>query len=230
MRALQLTLDSLSSVCVRHRFRLALGLAGAAIALGVVTGCGGDGGRDSSTGADIPIGESSVVGARPGAEDAYEHPNAAADAYTFVTPLGGNRYRLEVTNTSSRGFINKFTWFPGPGTTIVSVTGARLAKNGGEADCRLDAGKISCEVTLRPPKCTCRGDGGTVAIDFTATRDKSVRSAAITFGSDLFVEAETLVPYFIPSTPDQKPSDLADLPICAAGHTSTAAKPCLAAG
>jgi hypothetical protein len=133
-------------------------------------------------------------------------------------------------NTSTSGFINKFTWFPGPGTTILAVTSARLDKGRGKASCRLVAGKISCELSLRPPKCTCRGDGGTVAIGFTAKRSPGAESAAITFGSDLFVEAETLVPYFIPSSPEQKPSDLADLPICAQGQASTTSKPCLASG
>jgi hypothetical protein len=67
-----------------------------------------------------------------------------------------------------------------------------------------------------------------VTIAFEARTPPTARGASPSFGGDLFVAAETLVPYFIPSSPDQKRSDLADLPICAAGQASTAAHPCLA--
>jgi hypothetical protein len=215
---------------VTLRLGFALGVSGAVLGLGIVAGCGGGGeaGPTSTTGADALIKDSTIVGKRPTGGGPYEHPNAAADVYTYVTPLGGDRYRLEVMNTSTSGFINKFTWFPGPGTTILAVTSTRLENGRGKADCRLISGKISCDLSLRPPKCTCRGDGGTVAIGFTAKPGRGVQSTAVTFGGDLFIEGETLVPYFIPSAPDQKPSDLADIPICADGQVSTDSKPCLA--
>src|SRR5207247_5699705 len=140
-----------------------------------------------------------------------------------------DRYRLEVTNTSATGFVNKFTWFPGPGTKILAVTGTTVEGKPKES-CRLSAGKITCELSLRPPSCTCRGDGGSVSIAFTAKSARSPTNARVSFGGRLFVESETPVPYFIPGSADEKPSDLSDLPICAKGQLSTADKPCLRSG
>jgi hypothetical protein len=212
---------------VIRRTGLALGGAGAVLGLVLLTGCGGGGGQAARTtpgGPDAPIQASDLV-AQADRTDPDQGPKMTSDLYTYVTPLGGDRYRLEVTNTGSRGFINKFTWFPGPGTTVVAVTSTRVDR-GGKGACRLEAGKISCDLSLRPPTCTCRGDGGTVAVGFTAKNGASGRTGSTTFGGRVFVEAETLVPYHIPSSPDQKPSDLADLPMCAEDQASTAEKPC----
>jgi hypothetical protein len=200
------------------------------LGLGLLAGCGGGKSAPPATGADAPI-QAGPLTAQKNRFDPDQGPKAGADLYTYVTSLGNGRYRLEVTNTSSTGFINKFTWFPGAGTKILAVTGTTVDQGKRKGSCQLSAGKITCEMSLRPPSCTCRGDGGTVSIAFTA---KSVhtgpRGTAVTFGSRLFVEAETPVPYFIPGSPDEKLSDLSDLPLCAKGQLSTAAKPCLLSG
>jgi hypothetical protein len=216
-------LVSSSTVSRRGEFTLGLLFVVAWAALGA--GCGGGGGGTTKA---QPISESNLVGARPDSPAVYEHPNAAADAFTIVKPLGGNRYSLEVTNTNSKGFINKFTWFPAAGTKIVAVTGTRLQHAKGPASCALVGGKISCRLSLPPPTCTCRGDGGSVTIAFETGSKPTAGGSTPTFGGDLFIAAETLVPYFVPSSPDQKRSDLADVPICAAGQASTEASPCLA--
>ena len=69
-------------------------------------------------------------------------------------------------------------------------------------------------MNLKPPTCTCRGDGGRVVISFTA--DKSTG-----LGGAVRIDTGTPVLKAIPSyvqTPD--------LPLCAKGQTSTKANPC----
>jgi hypothetical protein len=126
---------------VSRRVELALGVSVVALWVALAAGCGG---HEATEQADAePISKSNLVAARPDSPAVYEHPNAGADALTIVRPLGRNRYSLEVTNTNSKGFINKFTWFPGPGTRIVAVTGTHLQHAKGPARCVLAGGKIS---------------------------------------------------------------------------------------
>lgn len=204
------------------------------LATGALVGCllAGCGGRTEST--PSPGGGVAPIKARPliGQEfrvDPDQGPEASADLLTTLHSLGGDKYRLEVTNTGSVGFVNSFTWFPGPGTRIVAVSNSHVDNSAAKDACALANGNIACVLSLKPPTCTCRGDGGTVSIDFTAKAGGTARDASVNFGSRMFVGSETPVPYVIPSSPDQKPSDIADLPICRVGQQSTRSDPCLAA-
>jgi hypothetical protein len=217
-----------SSSAVSRPVGLVFGLASAALGVSLLAGCGnGSRSETPTTGAYAPITAHPLV-SQANRTDPDQGPKASADLYTYVTPLGQNRYRLEVTNTSAAGFVNEFTWFPGPGTKILAVTGATVDRGDKAANCRLTDGKISCRLSLRPPSCTCRGDGGSVAIRFLAkSTGDPARRGTVTFGGRIFVESQTLVPYFVPGSPDQKPSDLSDLPLCAKGQQSSREKPCL---
>jgi hypothetical protein len=104
-----------------------------------------------------------------------------SDVLTTLTVLGGDRYRLRVTNTSGNGHINNLHWFPPKGIEIKAVTGSSV----GECDLTGTKGaggalfpgallnpEIRClGVDLKPPTCTCRGDGGFVDISFTLAKD-----------------------------------------------------------
>jgi hypothetical protein len=203
-----------------------LGFIGAVLGLCLLAGCGGDGDRSAQ-----PTGPYAPIKASPMFRGEFQDPAAGivsgADASSLVRFLGGNRYQLVVTNTSSIGFINTFTWFPPDGAKIVAVT---RSDNG---DCALSDGAIECTLALRPPTCTCKGDGGTVTIGFTAktpsARDGYTHGIGLQYSS-LIITSETPVPYTIPSSPLQKLSDIADLPTCKRGQPSTNAKPCIRQG
>jgi hypothetical protein len=206
-------------------------LVSAALVACSLAGCGGsgsgNGGAASPTNpASAPIKARPLIGQKFRV-DPDQGPEASADLLATLVSLGDDKYRLEVTNTSSVGYINAFTWFPGPGTTILSVTNTSVDNEDVTGACSLAKGTIVCATSLKPPTCTCRGDGGTVEIDFRARPGRTARDASVDFGSRMFVRSETPVPYVIPSSPDQKPSDVADLPACRSGQRSTVAHPCL---
>jgi len=123
-----------------------------------------------------------------------------SDTGIVLTPLDQGRYRLEVQNTSAIGFVNSFTWTPPPGLTITAVTHA----SGG--DCALaPKGNISCTGNLQPPTCLCKGDGGTMTIEFAASGGKET-ARSVTHGSvgaKVRITAMKPVPYQIPSSPQE---------------------------
>jgi hypothetical protein len=157
---------------------------------------------------------------------------SGADLQTVLAPLGGNRYRLHVLNSSGIGFINTFHWFPPGGWTIAKVIGST------SGTCTLSgtsgAGgnlfptvvlnpEIRCQgISLKPPTCTCRGDGGHLDIVFSVT--KSSYTAGLMAGS-VRIEAGTPVLKIIPSSVQR-----ADIPLCRSGQTSTKAIPCAPSG
>jgi hypothetical protein len=159
---------------------------------------------------------------------------AGTDLSSVIRSLGNNHYQLVVTNTSSIGFINTFTWAPPAGATIMAVSS--------NSDCRLLDGLISCSLALRPPTCTCRGDGGRVTIGFTAKARPGATTSRYgwpnsgngnTYGwtnAWLRIGSETPVPYVIPSSPLENPARTADLPLCKKGQLGTTAQPCIQQG
>jgi hypothetical protein len=211
---------------INRRFVFVLGLLQVLLGLGLLAACGGE-----SDGGPPTTGPYAPIKASPMFRGEFQDPAAGivsgADAGSLVRYRGKNRYQLVVTNTSSIGFINTFTWFPPDGMTIVGVTGSD------QGDCGLSDGAISCTLALRPPTCTCKGDGGSVTIGFAAKVPSGADGYTHGIGlqySSLIITSETPVPYIIPSSPLQKLSDIADLPFCKKGQLSTDAKPCVRHG
>jgi len=122
---------------------------------------------------------------------------SGSDTNVVFRYLNG-RYQLEVLNTSGIGYLNGFTWTPSPGWKVTAITHA----NG--ASCSLSHGKIACNGTVHPPTCLCAADGGSVSIEFTATRTN--KGHGFLFGgspTQFKVTKMTPVPYIIPGTPDE---------------------------
>jgi hypothetical protein len=111
---------------------------------------------------------------------------------------GKNRYRLTISNISGLGTINSFQWTPPITTHILKVFGSTAG------DCTLGGltgfgglqfptlvlhQNVRCNnVDLKPPSCTCRGDGGSVTISFETAKqflagdvDLRVRSATLVY-------------------------------------------------
>jgi hypothetical protein len=113
----------------------------------------------------------------------------ASDLQLIVSPIPGlHHFRLTVVNTSGIGYVNAFQWFPPPGVRVLALLGSS------SGDCKL-AGtsglggnqfktvvlypNISCSgVKLRPPTCTCRGDGGSTQVTFVADKAGILTGAA----------------------------------------------------
>ena len=96
---------------------------------------------------------------------------------------GSNRYRITVTNTSNIGLIDAFQWHPPAGIHVVKVLGSSAGRcelsgltgfGGNQFQTVLLYPNISCEkVDLKPPSCTCQGDGGAVDVSFVADKPMS---------------------------------------------------------
>lgn len=151
------------------------------------------------------------------------------DLQTVVTSASApHHYRLTITNVSNIGFIGSFQWYPPSGVSIVKLLGsssghcvvAGTAGLGGKLfQNALLNPEITCDnLNLKPPTCTCKGDGGEVVISLVADRDIGLA------GSTRVVSA-TPVLSIIPSSV-QTP----DVPSCASGQVSTTAKPCTPTG
>ena len=101
---------------------------------------------------------------------------------------GSNRYRITVTNTSNIGFIDAFQWYPPTGIHIVKVLGSSAGHcelsgltgfGGNQFQTVLLYPNISCEkVDLKPPSCTCQGDGGAVDVSFVSDKPMSATGTA----------------------------------------------------
>ena len=103
----------------------------------------------------------------------------------FTTTLGilpGNhRYRITISNTSNLGAINSFEWYPPIGVHIVKVIGSSQGNctltgltgfGGNQFPTLVLYPDVRCEnLDLKPPSCTCQGDGGTVTISFVTDED-----------------------------------------------------------
>jgi hypothetical protein len=139
-----------------------------------------------------------------------------------------HEYKLTITNISGIGYINAFHWFPPQGVTIVKVVGSSAGHcavsgvpgYGGSLFQKVVLNPdIICDgVNLRPPSCTCNGDGGSVAISFLANAFPSL-------GGAVRVDSATPVLNIIPSSPVQTPAP--DEAVCKPGQKSTSAAPCV---
>jgi hypothetical protein len=191
---------------VRHGRLLARGFAATALLAGLLTGCGGGSGATPSGHNVQPI---------------VPQVGLGVDAQTTVRAFPKSHFELLVANTSGLGYIDSFTWSPPPGAPIKAVIGSSAGH------CRLLGQKISCAlVELKPPSCTCKGDGGIVAVSFVTDdrADSSVRMLGYGQGG-LVISSVTPVLYFIPSTPGQKPAS--EVPLCRKGQQSTKETACV---
>jgi hypothetical protein len=121
-------------------------------------------------------------------------------ALTFLP--GAHRYRITISNISNLGAINSFQWYPPTAVHIVKVLDST------EGNCTLRAltgfggnqfptlvlhPNVLCDkLDLKPPSCTCLGDGGGVTISFVT--DKEFGAGDV----DLRVRTATLVFHRIP--------------------------------
>ena len=121
------------------------------------------------------------------------------DLGTTLAPLPGtDRYRITISNTSNVGAITSFQWYPPPGIHIVKVLGSTEGHctatgltgfGGNQFRTVVLFPNILCdELDLKPPSCTCQGDGGTVAISLVTDKnlggslgDVRMRTATIVF-------------------------------------------------
>lgn len=111
---------------------------------------------------------------------------------------GKNSYKITVSNTSNVGAINSFQWYPPTGIHIVKVIGSSdghcvatgLKGFGGNQFRTVTLSpNILCDgLDLKPPSCTCLGDGGTMTISFVTDKnlggslgDARMRTATLVF-------------------------------------------------
>jgi len=119
----------------------------------------------------------------------------------FSTTLGylpgAHRYRLTISSTSNLGSINALQWYPPLGVHITKVLGSTAGRctasgltgfGGNLFPTLVLYPNILCEqLALKPPSCTCLGDGGTVSISFVTDQDLvglgevRVRAATLVF-------------------------------------------------
>jgi len=105
------------------------------------------------------------------------------DLSTTLSLLAGrpNSYRITVTNTSNVGAINSLQWYPPTGVHIVKVLGssdghcttAGLTGFGGNQfrTVVLFPNILCDQLDLKPPTCTCLGNGGSMTISFVTDKD-----------------------------------------------------------
>jgi hypothetical protein len=203
------------------RTRVALiGICGAAIVLAVLAGFGVFSG---SSGASLPplptTGDYRPITVSSPVNGALADPDSMSrqgqDLSSVLAQGGGaHSYRVTVSNISSIGFVNALDWRPPSGMRLVRITGSSAGH------CRLAAGtdpRITCAgLRLKPPTCTCRGDGGELVISFVA--DSKV--PGLLAGASAIVSASPVL-NVIPAYP-QGP----DVSRCKPGQLSTTSNPC----
>ena len=116
-------------------------------------------------------------------------------ALTFLP--GTHRYRMTISNISNLGAINSFQWYPPTTNHIVKLLGSTegactlrgLTGFGGNQfpSLVLHQNVLCDRLDLKPPSCTCRGDGGAMTISFVTDKEFSAGDV------DLRVRTATLV-------------------------------------
>jgi hypothetical protein len=129
------------------------------------------------------------------------------DFNTTLFPVGPDRYRMTIFNTSSLGAINSLQWYPPVGTRIVKVLGSSTGRcvltglsgfGGNQFPTLVLYPNIFCDrLDLEPATCICRGDGGSVTITFTTNRHLQVNDG------DLRLRTATVAFERIPLTPQE---------------------------
>jgi hypothetical protein len=221
------------------RWRVASGIAGLALiaAVGITLALTLGGGSTTptlpTTGAFAPISVPRPIVPAAGFQgpliaDPDSMLRQGQDLQMLVAAIPGtNRYRLTVTNVSSIGFINSFEWYPPTGISLVKVVGSSVGRCvasglhgfGGNQfkTVTLNPDVVCSGLNLKPPSCTCKGDGGVVQITFVATGRIGMPGAARVAGATPVFEQ-------IPSYPGAQTSP--DLPVCTHGQVSTRGRPC----
>jgi hypothetical protein len=104
------------------------------------------------------------------------------DLSLTLAPLPGtHRYEVTVTNTSDLGAINSFQWFPPAAVRVLELTGSSEGHctltglkgyGGGQFPTVVLYPNVLCDkLDLKPPSCTCLGDGGTVKLTFVTEKE-----------------------------------------------------------
>jgi hypothetical protein len=183
----------------------AVAVGGAIAALIVTEGGHQTTPRASTTGplAPITVARPSVPiigGGIPVDLDPLIEPKFFATTLTFLP--GTHRYRITISNASSLGTINSFQWYPPTSTHILKVLGSTVGNctlrgltgfGGNQFPTLVLHQNVLCDkLDLKPPSCTCLGDGGAVTISFVT--DKQYLAGDV----DLRVRTATLVFHRIP--------------------------------
>ena len=103
------------------------------------------------------------------------------DFSTTLEPLPGkHRYRMTILNVSTVGIIDSFQWYPPIGAHIAALEGSSTGRcilagvtgfGGNQFPGVVLNPNISCEgLALKPPSCTCLGDGGAVTLTLAVDR------------------------------------------------------------
>jgi hypothetical protein len=116
-------------------------------------------------------------------------------ALTFLP--GKHRYRITISNASSLGAIPSFQWYPPNTVHVVKVLGSSAGNctlrgltgfGGNQFPTLVLHPDVLCDkLELKPPSCTCLGDGGAVSISFVTDKEFSAGDV------DIRVRAATLV-------------------------------------
>jgi hypothetical protein len=205
----------------------------AGLAIGGLAGCGGKSASESdtsTTGVNAPIAATMLVHGTGKNTGAFVDPDSenkmGSDLGYVVMRISDSQFKLTVKNTSPLGFINTFTWNAPPNVKLTSLV------SDAKGHCALVGEQIACKgLALKPPSCTCKGDGGIAVVTFTAKQPKPKYGQHVGWEySAMTIGAMTPVPYVIPSTPNETPGANSDLPLCAKGHESTDSDPCVYTG
>ncbi len=197
----------------------------AAVVVAVVVLRGGDSPAPVAAPAGLPISPHKPRVARLGGvfiDDIAVKPVGQTSVTLLALP-GRHTYRLTVRNASDIGFVNAFHWYPPGGVPIVKV----IRSDSGHCDVQGTAlggnqfagavlnPNIFCrDVSLEPPTCTCRSDGGSANITFTASR--AIPASGLTQ-----VTSMTPILKIIPSSLPSKVAHFCGLPTSGLHCTST---------
>ena len=121
---------------------------------------------------------------------------------TLFSLPGAHHYRMTIYNVSNLGAVNSLQWFPPTGVHIVKLLGSSEGRctvgglngfGGNQFPGVVLNQNILCGgLDLKPPSCTCLGDGGAVTVSFVT--DKTIVAGE----GDLRLRAATVVPGRIP--------------------------------
>jgi len=142
------------------------------------------------------------------------------DFSTTMAPLGPHRYGMTIINTSDLGAVNAFQWYPPPGVHVLDVvdsTKGHCTTNGVTGYAVNQTSFLCNDLDLKPPSCTCLGDGDSMTVTFVTDKD-------VAYGEgDLRVRAATLafdrIPTFQQSSSPSAPQikRIVSRPAAAAG-------------
>jgi hypothetical protein len=168
--------------------QLALALLACVVVVGVIAAVivtkDGDGSAAPTTGQwapitvtrpDVPI----IGGGIPVDLDPMVHRDDLS--FTLAPVAGTRRYQVTIANISDLGAINSFQWYPPRGVRVLEVLGSTQGHctltgltgyGGSQFPTVVLYPNVRCDkLDLKPPSCTCLGDGGQVTITFITDRE-----------------------------------------------------------